>query len=89
MARYIDADLEILKILKTIKQKQEKNESDKFTDEILLTFINALKNAPTADVQEVKHGKWKVGHLDLYCCNCGEVVDEKKNYCPNCGAKMA
>lgn len=48
---------------------------------------------PTADVQEVKHGKWAIIHSREYlvCSNCtlacafnGYVY----KYCPHCGAKM-
>lgn len=61
---------------------------------------NDIARFPKADVEEVKHGKWKDGH----CTNCGtskfvvkivrgfdEVLYEyegEANYCPNCGAKM-
>lgn len=50
----------------------------------------------TADVQEVKHGKWKqVDDTKCRCSNCKKVFliavypnGGEKNYCPNCGAKM-
>ena len=56
---------------------------------------NLIKNAPTADVQEVKHGKWidKGRGYGWYkeCSNCsyknGYPMEDFK-YCPNCGAKM-
>ena len=94
MARYINADLEILKIFNTIQEKHEKNESDKFTDEILLIFVNALKTVPAADVQEVKHGKW-VHDTGIWsnfemCSLCKRWTKSSMeyDYCPNCGAKM-
>lgn len=59
---------------------------------------NLIKNAPTADVAEVKHGEWgrqvlvddgfggkRVGYI---CPVCNEFVPHKGNYCLNCGAKM-
>lgn len=55
------------------------------------------KRFPTADVTEVKHGKWiyadgDVGYNVCRCSKCDGVVvlDEEVtyNYCPNCGAKM-
>mgnify|MGYP001086133498 CR=1 FL=1 len=55
------------------------------------------RDLPTADVTDVKHGKWiyvdgDVGYNVYRCSKCGEVIslDEEKiyNYCPNCGAKM-
>ena len=64
-------------------------------------FENILIDAPTADVVEVRHGKWKIKQDDFYCeymmCSCckeefypddADTVDTTPNYCPNCGAKM-
>ena len=63
-------------------------------------FINYL---PTADVAEVKHGKWIEVQKEniwndivpvLECSACGKYtvgtrgIMTKSNYCPNCGAKM-
>lgn len=59
-----------------------------------------LENFPTADVQEVRHGKWELidecANEGIYCSNCHKKVYRakyanqkvKSNYCPNCGAKM-
>ena len=59
-----------------------------------------LLEIPSADVQPVKHGRWKYyennGIIDTYICtNCqGKVemaidVDSSSfKYCPNCGAIM-
>lgn len=44
---------------------------------------------PTADVQEVKHGKWienKKVSANPYCSVCGAVGGG--SYCSHCGAKM-
>lgn len=63
---------------------------------------DALNRIPTADVVEVRHGKWIQPHWknSNYCCNCSECGGEAmhreyqwdKNgiypICPNCGAKM-
>lgn len=54
------------------------------------------ENAPAADVQEVKHGKWEWCGDHHVCSECGEFAlsDEYtgeevlSDYCPNCGAKM-
>lgn len=50
---------------------------------------------PTADVQEVRHGKWIEKPYLLgtsnFCSLCGEnygMPHGKHNFCPNCGAKM-
>lgn len=70
-----------------------------FIDDIL-KFID---DEPTADVAEVKHGKWIGKQLDNFrkyevtCSNCDWIGIENYdsydnplefNYCPNCGAKM-
>lgn len=56
-----------------------------------------IKNLKTADVHEVKHGKWiesydNSWHYDCPFCNDGYAtinIDERPyNFCPNCGAKM-
>lgn len=55
---------------------------------------------PTANVQEVRHGKWillnECANEGIYCSACHKKVYQtdyanqklKSNYCPNCGAKM-
>jgi uncharacterized paraquat-inducible protein A len=47
---------------------------------------------PTADVVEVRHGKWKQARYTeapLYICSeCDKTEYKQHNYCPNCGAKM-
>lgn len=56
--------------------------------------IEIIKNAPTADVEEVRHGEWLNGGGSLYkCSECGfRFVNlcccGNYNYCQNCGAKM-
>lgn len=61
------------------------------------TVENLIKNAPTADVQEIKHGRWidiDKGHFTSECSCCGAYVcngllySTHLRYCPNCGAKM-
>lgn len=55
--------------------------------------LRALKNQPTADVVEVKHGRWKKIQNYALCSNCKHEVnwgckDFLSPYCPKCGAKM-
>ena len=66
----------------------------------LFAAADQLKNLPTADVQEVKHGEWKEikcgdGMFDycFICSECSGTTPSKAyaispNYCPRCGAKM-
>lgn len=55
-----------------------------------------IKNQPTADVQEVRHGEWKERQThknEVYCSECATIekstdTNYKSPICPNCGAKM-
>ena len=58
-------------------------------------FQQIIDDTPTADVVEVKHGKWirptKIADMmhDIpHCSLCGEVPCDEGKYCPYCGAKM-
>lgn len=94
MARYIDAD--------ALKELEEM-EYIYFTSPAAVPFYeadkvwDAIKAAPTADVVEVKHGRWIWNDEDecWICSNCelsalnnyrGDSTES--NYCPYCGAKM-
>lgn len=61
-------------------------------------IIRVINEQPTADVVEVRHGKWDdniIGFCNV-CMECGAIVDRtaiknnsgELNYCPNCGARM-
>jgi hypothetical protein len=94
MSRYIDAD-------------KLKEECYKFTNDVsrsAMAFVQGQINAaPTADVVEVRHGRWETefawsygydDHHRLTCSECGLSFTEdarRKNeykYCYQCGAKM-
>lgn len=62
-------------------------------------YINALVDAcdrieaiPSADVVEVRHGKWLwdgyVYDAPFVCSCCGTNMGYESNFCPNCGAGM-
>ena len=64
-------------------------------------YINFIKEYPTADVVEVRHGHWvseyDCGYITPHCSECGETALTKEetsydyvysSYCPNCGAKL-
>ena len=84
MAEYIDRN-ELIENLK-------KFASEHFNDLIKML----IEKQPTADVMEVKHGKWIWKELygsiwsTLVCSECEESEGANKNfdYCPHCGAKM-
>lgn len=58
--------------------------------------IDVIKNAPAADVQPVKHGRWENTNTpnQLRCSNCeiihliAQYPHGDIKYCPNCGARM-
>lgn len=66
------------------------------------TFIEAsliIDDMPTADAQPVKHGawisyNWHEGIFDGWGIQCDQCLERykhglrKKNFCPNCGARM-
>ena len=63
----------------------------------LKSLKSFVETAETADVQEVRHGRWISNELcgykwAYYCSECGWVdgypFNDRHNYCPNCGAKM-
>lgn len=99
MARYIDKDL----LLKDIDESVVFSvRSGVPSPEIrgANKIIDRIKNAPTADVAEVKHGYWReikqgYGIFDycFKCSNCGKTTPPNAfavapDYCPRCGAKM-
>ena len=69
---------------------------NKFAPEHYSELIHMLiRNQPTADVAEIKHGEWKgkpiAGYSNIKCSVCNtRFVQETGtwNYCPECGAKM-
>ena len=59
--------------------------------------VKAIRNIPSADVVEVKHGKWELHDEPPWyireCSECGEKWHHWQGYampdfCPNCGARM-
>lgn len=63
-------------------------------DDYAYAAAKLLDTVPTADVQEVRHGKWEDEFFDVICSVCKEsfnVIDNdvhRFDFCPNCGAKM-
>ena len=97
MAEYIDREA-----VKEIMQKHRCSDctSDKSLDCPLCQLhrpFAEISKIPTADVQEVRHGRWISNDLGgykwaYYCSECGWVdgypFNDRHKYCPNCGAKM-
>jgi hypothetical protein len=70
-------------------------------NDVFRGFEVIIDKIPTADVVEVKHGKWikPSGALNVFsesyliCSECNVMLPVMKelyhyDYCPNCGARM-
>lgn len=84
MARYVDADLIVEKLKKTIT-----NRPTAFINNVL---IGLLEEAPTVKVYPILPGEWRIncdGYYP-YCSNCGTEPKNgvMSNFCPECGAYM-
>ena len=105
MPRYIDADTLKDKMFNYYDCVNLNGGKNNYKGETLMSYEvvdmieNCIDNAPTADVQEVKHGHWieqakikKDGEVRLVhwqCSLCGCFLGTNTaNYCPACGAKM-
>lgn len=101
MARYIDVDA-FIKRLKEHIYINARIDGDRTIGKTLATVIDEMNAFPSADVQEVRHGKfiselvkkldW-AGRLQSYyqpnsCSQCHNALRGEENYCPFCGAKM-
>ena len=99
MAEYKNTD----EIVKNMTKKFDKNYGDttiKGIRDVFNMCVNCVNQTPTADVVEVKRGKWEkikklfvaVNPYRHTCGLCGKsYFDHNKfnyPYCPNCGADM-
>ena len=108
MARYIDAD-KLLREIDKLKKSPWYNDDFGISairlarhDGLEIVVDLCIKRAPTADVQEVRHGTWEkptkmFPYWDWKCsvCGCEEYRQQDSNghyremkFCPECGAKM-
>ena len=96
---YIEREKTIRNLEKLcVDEKMIGNDNSTYID--FADAIEVVAEQPTADVQEVRHGKWELidecANEGVYCSNCHKKVYRakyanqkvKSNYCPNCGAKM-
>lgn len=97
MPRYIDAEILEHKFIEwraDLKKKKETAKTQreaKRTSDIaagVVCCLMELRDAPTADVQEVKHGHWDQIATFLICSNCKTPSKYQYSFCSNCGAKM-
>lgn len=89
MDEYIEKpDMQYILHFKSDK-KVEKRLIDYCLDSVLDVFEDT---GLTADVQPVKHGRWKLTNNPSFrkCSECGAwwSSDNTDNYCPKCGARM-
>lgn len=99
MPRYVDKEkvIERINYLCEVCSEPPMDKADEIRLNLLRKLENDFNKLPTADVQEVKHGKWNIncdGYYP-YCSECGYEPerpcfhkDNRTPYCPNCGAKM-
>ena len=88
MSRYIDAE-QFEKRLMDFSRWCRDNRKDG----VDFVLNGVLADTPTADVQEVKHGKWladRFGMERAICSVCGAVYEggDSFRFCPKCGTKM-
>lgn len=96
MPRYIDAETIPVLFNEKFKETQKLIEAGETQlNNLAEGFTEAdevVRSVPPADVQEVRHGKWKFDRFDnawcSVCHHCGSNDAEVSNYCSNCGAKM-
>ena len=83
MSKYVDIE----PLENALKAVEKRGEVAVLLDELL----SVIAKYPTADVAEVKHGRWKNGKCSI--CEADEPYTEsgfwiETPYCPNCGASM-
>lgn len=93
MSRYIDADA-VEQIIENAGTFTDGEYCGYYTDD-----INAIYNLPSADVAEIKRGRWEVDDIGIKvvatCSVCRNEIEMPTclgkpiySYCPACGAKM-
>ena len=89
---------EALDKMRSLKSRfRAKNDWDSGYDTAIAEAFEHIKRVPVADVQPVKHGKWKhVAGMNSKCSVCSHYFPVTEfdsrpfdiNFCPQCGAKM-
>lgn len=93
MPRYIDAEpFEGMHIMKSFDVEINETPYSTIKSYTVTEYarVKDVDDVPTADVQEVKHGKWDYGQniFPCFCSECGQEADMVYAYCPHCGARM-
>ena len=100
MAEYIEREA-LLNDLENSIVISCKTENIPQVQRVLSKIINCIKDHPTADAAEVRHGKWLTRYIynslsdgtqvrwDAKSCSiCMHTQSCVNDYCPACGAKM-
>lgn len=90
--KFIDAE-EILKRLQDLCSDDNIWGDENFTLVDFAQVEETILDMPAADVQEVKHGRWKKIQYYARCSECRHAVnwaseDFLSPFCANCGARM-
>ena len=72
------------------REALKENIYNKVNNSLIRGWLERIINdIPSADVAEVKHGKWTSNGLsNPQCSLCRNYNIEKSRFCPNCGARM-
>ena len=92
--KFIDVEMLIDELSASCMPIFEKGISGILGDE--QSIADVIREQPSADVQEVRHGYWKKEKNDVlthwHCTVCEKCyyLDKPKDafYCPHCGARM-
>lgn len=87
MAEYIERET----MIQAIREYSGFFQDSPSTNHMILKMEaeDVARDLEAADVAPVVHGRWEPYRKNLgKCSECGEVVQIRSNYCPDCGAKM-
>ena len=96
MAEYIERDKLYKHFEKSVTIHEATINGSTYPVYIADHILHEIRNAPAADVVEVKHGKWEKRIFVIFdsekvgfnCSECNTTWDTNTRYCPYCGAKM-
>ena len=93
MAEYIERE-KTVELLRSLGNREYRKEKGTIQDAIKM--ISYQEYTPAANVAPVIHGRWLRADDFVICSQCEAEMNQKnslgvdnfKNYCPNCGARM-
>lgn len=99
MPEYIDKETVLQDMAERYDCYNPEIEADRNIRKGLVFARMIIDKQSTADVQEIKHGKWistgnALGYTEYHCSECNNYLfldsedSELYPYCPYCGAKM-